>query len=635
MSDTINSLIETLDPPRIHVIVFPMEHNNEKQTALSVLNRVFGFKSFRPLQEATINSLIEGQDNFVLLPTGGGKSLCYQIPAMVRDGVGIVVSPLISLMQDQVSALKANGVAAEFYNSTLDGATSRQVLSKLHRGELDLLYIAPERLVSDNFLTRLDDVDISLFAIDEAHCVSQWGPDFRPEYRQLRQLRESFPQIPMIALTATADLQTREDIKTVLRLENADFRCGSFNRENLRYTVMEKNQPFKQIEKIIDDNPNESGIIYCLTRKRVEELAGKLSNVGYNAEPYHAGLSLKQRETTQENFQRDITQIVVATVAFGMGIDKSNVRYVIHHDLPKNIESYYQETGRAGRDGLPAEVILLFGLADTAQARALIERSNNEFQRRVEIHKLNAMVGFAEAQTCRRRVLLNYFSEALEEDCGNCDVCLNPPETYDASVDALKALSCVYRLHERFGVGHVVDVLRGAKTQRLLDMGHDLLSTYAIGKDYSTEFWMNIFRQLVHRGYLIQDIANYSVLKLTDKAKEFFKTKPQLILALPRIIERASKKSKSTRSKTNSKILDIDYDKTLFEELRKLRLQLSKQFRVAPFIIFSDASLAEMAAIKPRNKESFLSITGVGEHKLKNYGAKFIQLIEEYEMASV
>ncbi len=484
-------------------------------TVEDTLRRVFGFNAFRPGQRAIVDDLIAGRDAFVLMPTGGDKSLCYQLPALHRDGVAIVVSPLISLMKDQVDALNANGVAAACYNSSLDAAQASRVLARLHAGELDLLYVAPERLMSEAFLERLAGIAIALFAIDEAHCVSQWGHDFRPEYQQLRELRTRFAGIPLIALTATADPHTREDIVEVLGLGDAARHVSSFDRPNIRYTVLEKQRPAEQLARFLAGRRDESGIVYAQSRKRTEEVAARLAGEGFTARAYHAGLDARTRVEVQEAFQHDDLQIVVATVAFGMGIDKPNVRFVVHYDMPRHIEGYYQETGRAGRDGLPAEALLLHGAQDAVLARRLIEQSGNETQQRIELHKLNAMVALAQADSCRRRVLLNYFGETLPADCGNCDRCLNPVEHYDATQDARKALSCVYRLHQRFGARYVSDVLRGADTERIRQIGHDRLSTYGIGAGRSTEEWLAIIRQLVHRGYLVQDIANYSVLRLT------------------------------------------------------------------------------------------------------------------------
>ena len=595
----------------------------------ATLERVFGYPSFRPHQQDIIEDLIAGRDAFVLMPTGGGKSLCYQVPALHRPGVGIVVSPLISLMKDQVDTLRANGVAAAFYNSSLGSDEARQVLARLHAHELDLLYLSPERLLSEGFLGRLEEIDIALFAIDEAHCVSQWGHDFRPEYQQLSVLSERFPQVPRIALTATADAQTREDIVRVLRLGQARRHITGFDRPNIRYRVLEKHKPFDQLLRFLADHRDESGIVYALSRRRVEEIAEKLSAQGLDAAAYHAGLPAAQRARVQEDFLRDELQIVVATVAFGMGIDKPNVRYVVHFDLPKNIEGYYQETGRAGRDGLPSEALLLYGAQDVATARRLIENGDNDAQRRVELHKLNAMVGLAESLTCRRRVLLNYFGERLARDCGNCDVCLDPPKRFDATEDARKALSCVYRVGQRFGVGHVVDVLRGADNERIRGLGHQRLSTYGIGADKSEQEWASLLRQLIHHGYLIQDIANYSVLKLTEAARPLLRGELTLELARPRVRERAKKRRPHDEGAPGG-----PYDEALFDRLRALRKRLADAQGVPPYIVFGDATLAQMARDKPLDADALLGVVGVGQHKLEKYGADFLDAIAEHGLES-
>jgi len=593
-------------------------------TPLETLRDVFGYSTFRPPQEEVVSTLIEGGSAFVLMPTGGGKSLCYQIPALHRSGVAVVVSPLISLMKDQVDALAANGVRAAFYNSSLKSSEARRVLSNLHRGELDLLYIAPERLMSEEFLARLSDIPLALFAIDEAHCVSQWGHDFRPEYVQLGRLRRLFPDVPVIALTATADPHTRDDIRSLLGLARASSFVAGFDRPNIRYTVVDKLKPKIQLAAFLKTRRGEAGIVYALSRKRVEEVAARLAASGLKAAPYHAGLSTNERQRVQEAFLRDDIQVVVATVAFGMGIDKPNVRFVIHYDLPKNIESYYQETGRAGRDGLPAEALLLFGYGDISIARGLIEKGENAEQKRIELHKLNAMVGFAEARNCRRRILLGYFGERMVEDCGNCDVCLDPPETYNATVDAQKTLSCVFRVGQRFGAGHVLDVLRGARTQRVLELGHDQLSTFGIGADQGSEFWGNLIRQLVHLGYLRQDVASYSVLKLTEAARPLLRGEEKLILAKPRA--RVAPEKKAARKKVG----EIEYDRELFENLRALRKRLADEAGVPPYVIFGDATLAEMAAYLPENHQDLLGINGVGKLKLRRYGDNFLEEIRSH-----
>ncbi|HPX55280.1 MAG TPA: DNA helicase RecQ [Syntrophales bacterium] len=591
---------------------------------LKSLKNIFGYETYRPQQQEIIENLIRGEDAFVLMPTGGGKSLCYQIPSLHRAGVGIVVSPLISLMKDQVDALQACGVKAAFYNSSLKSREARRVLAMLHGEELDLLYIAPERLVSDEFLQRLRDIPIALFAVDEAHCISQWGHDFRPEYSRLGRLRKLFPQIPMIALTATAESHTRRDILDRLHLRHARCYITSFDRPNIRYTVLDKIKPFSQLIDFLRNHFGEAGIVYCLSRKRVDDLAAKLQSAGFNAAPYHAGLTTAERQKVQDDFLRDDVRIMVATVAFGMGIDKSNIRFVVHYDIPKNIESYYQETGRAGRDGLAADALLLFGYGDIAIARSLIENTQNPERKRIELHKLNAMVAFAEASSCRRRILLGYFDEWVEQDCGNCDICLHPPEMIDVTEDARKALSCVYRVNQRFGMGHVIDVLRGSKKERIMRLGHDRLSTYGIGADKSQEYWGGLLHHLVHRGFLQQDVGNYSVLTLTDAARPVLRGEQSLTMAAPRVKPAAT--LKASRRKSG----DADYDEELFRRLRALRKTLADAAGVPPFVIFSDISLVGMAAALPADDEAFLNVHGVGTHKLERYGEDFLGEIRRY-----
>ncbi|MEN8134818.1 MAG: DNA helicase RecQ [Thermodesulfobacteriota bacterium] len=593
------------------------------RTPANTLKQIFGYKDFRPYQQEIIETLIGGQDLFVLMPTGGGKSLCYQIPALHRPGVAIVVSPLISLMKDQVDALTANGVEAAFYNSSLKAPEARQTLARLHDNSLDLLYVAPERLMSDSFIERLQNIDIALFAIDEAHCISQWGHDFRPEYRQLSRLRGLLPGPPIIALTATAEPHTREDILKGLSLTSARTFVTGFDRPNIRYTVVDKAKPAAQLRDFLAARPGDPGIVYALSRKRVEAITSDLNQAGISAVAYHAGLADTVRQEAQNSFQHDDVQVVVATVAFGMGIDKSNVRFVVHYDLPKNIESYYQETGRAGRDGLSAEALLLFGYGDIAIARGLIEKGYNQERKRIELHKLNSMVAFGEAQTCRRQILLGYFGDQLGEPCGNCDICLNPPQQIEVTEEARKALSCVYRVGQRFGLGYIIEVLRGSKNQRLLKLGHDRLSTYGIGADQPRDFWSALLRHLINQGFLCQDIANYSVLTLTKEAGPLLKGEQTLTMPKPRI--RTTAKKAKAKAKP---IGDLKYDQNLFEKLRELRKKIAAEQGVPPFVVFSDASLAEMAAVRPQDNGAMLTITGVGKHKLEHYGARFLKVLQ-------
>ena len=607
-----------------------MSQSATETLALEVLQSVFGYESFREQQAEIIEDTIQGHDTFVLMPTGGGKSLCYQIPALVRTGTTIVVSPLIALMQDQVSALKAYGIRAEYYNSSLDPDTEHQVMRQLHMGELDLLYVSPERLLQQNFLNQLQSLPIGLFAIDEAHCISQWGHNFRPEYARMGGLRELFPQVPFIALTATADHATRQDILDKLHLHQPKVHVSSFDRPNIRYNVLEKSNPFKQLSTFLEDHTDNSGIVYALSRKKVEEVAEKLKAEGFKAKAYHAGLPAQVRQTVHQQFLRDEVDIVVATVAFGMGIDKPNVRFVVHYDLPKNIEGYYQETGRAGRDGLPSEALLLFSMQDVVTAKHFVEQVPDEEQRRIENFKLSSMVNFSEAQNCRRNVLLNYFGEPSHKACGNCDVCLNPPTLFDGKVAAQKALSCVYRTNQSFGAKHVIDVLRGMDNERIRNLNHAELSTYGIGKEYSAHEWNSILRQLIHLGYLFQDVQNYSVLKFTPSSGDLLKGKVELQLAFPKKeTKTAGRAARSGKKSAKDSLLDKDRD--LFEELRTLRKEIADSEDIPAYQVFGDAALVEMAQQRPQDDSGFLKISGVGETKLARFGFEFLNCLRQYE----
>ena len=613
------------------------------RSARDLLREVFGFAEYRQHQEEIVDHLVAGGDAFVLMPTGGGKSLCYQLPAMVRPGTGIIVSPLISLMKDQVDALRAAGVSAAAYNSSLEPGEARSVLRALHAGELDLLYVAPETLMTDGFLDRIRGLEsgVGLFAIDEAHCVSQWGHDFRPEYVQLGQLRGLFPGVPIMACTATADPETRDDVRLRLGLADAAVYVTGFDRPNIRYTVVDKREPLHQLTQFLAGHPGESGIVYCLSRKRTEEVAGKLRTHGVDAAAYHAGLPADERRRVQDAFARDEVAVVVATIAFGMGIDKSDVRFVVHYDLPKTVESYYQETGRSGRDGLPAEALLLFGLGDAAVVRSLVEgggrvaNADDAYERdpervRIELHKLASMVGYADGLSCRREALLGYFGEPYPAPCGNCDICLEPPETFDATEQAQMALSCVYRTGQRFGIAHVIDVLRGAEGEKVLRYGHDQLSTFGIGGELSRDHWQSLFRQLIHRGYLAQDIARYSALRLTGSAWPLLRGEETLVLARPRTrVPTKKQRVRTERAGRAAELAGMPVDEALYEALRALRKRLADEQNVPAYVVFSDATLAEMAARRPTTCAELLDVNGVGQTKLERYGDAFLAAIAE------
>lgn len=594
------------------------------QTVLTqqVLQETFGYQQFRPGQETIIETVLAGRDCLVVMPTGGGKSLCYQIPALVFGGLTVVVSPLISLMKDQVDQLLANGVAAACLNSTQSREQQQEVMAGCRSGQIRLLYIAPERLMMDNFIDHISHWHLSMVAVDEAHCISQWGHDFRPEYAALGQLRQRLPGIPFIALTATADDTTRLDIVRLLGLQEPLIQISSFDRPNIRYMLMEKFKPLDQLMRYVQEQRGKSGIIYCNSRAKVEDTAARLQSKGISAGAYHAGLEHSVRADVQEKFQRDDLQIVVATVAFGMGINKPNVRFVVHFDIPRNIESYYQETGRAGRDGLPAEAMLFYDPADMAWLRKCLEEKPAGQLQDIERHKLNAMGAFAEAQTCRRLVLLNYFGEGRQQPCGNCDVCLDPPRRYDGLVDAQKALSCIYRVGQRFGMGYVVEVLRGANNQRIRDMGHDKLKIYGEGRDHTTEHWVSVIRQLIHLGVVTQNIAQHSALQLTEAARPYLRAEVPLMLAVPRVV--------AIKPRANQKVFGGNYDRKLFARLRKLRKAIADEENIPPYVVFNDATLIEMAEQMPISAGEMLGINGVGTRKLERFGREFMSLIRSH-----
>jgi ATP-dependent DNA helicase RecQ len=606
-----------------------IKKRNRMSKAQEILRNIFGYNDFRGNQAAIIDHMIAGKDALVLMPTGGGKSLCFQIPALARPGVGIVISPLIALMQDQVDALLQLGVRAAFLNSSLDGQTAWKVEQDLVKGKLDLLYVAPERLMTPRFLELLEQAELALFAIDEAHCVSQWGHDFRPEYVQLSVLHERFPHVPRIALTATADAPTREEIIEHLALTNARKFTSSFDRSNIRYRVVQKNSPREQLIQFLEsEHRGDAGIIYCLSRKRVEETAQWLTEKGWEALPYHAGLGNVIRQKHQQRFIREEGVIIVATVAFGMGIDKPNVRFVAHLDLPKSMEGYYQETGRAGRDGLPANAWLAYGLSDVIMMRQMLDGSDNTEQRkRLDRRKLDALLGFCETAVCRREVLLNYFGEKYQAPCNNCDNCLEPVSTWDGKIAAQMALSCVYRTGQRFGVKYLVDVLTGKITPQMERFHHDKVSTFGIGKDYSQEQWRSIYRQLVAANLLNVDMSGFGSLCLTEKSYPILRGEQSI--AFRNDPEKKLKKSKSSL-KRDAKSLITPSD-SLWQALKNKRLELARDQGVPPYVIFHDSSLIEIHAKKPRNLNEFADISGVGESKLQRYGSIFISVISSFE----
>ncbi len=603
--------------------IFSQASSDLADEALRTLRHVFGYTAFRGAQQAIVERVASGGDALVLMPTGGGKSLCYQIPALLREGCGIVVSPLIALMQDQVQALKLAGVRAAYLNSTLDAGHAFIIERELLAGELDLLYVAPERLMTPRFQQLLAQARIALFAIDEAHCVSQWGHDFRPEYIQLSVLHERFPDIPRIALTATADHATRQEIAERLNLQAAELFVASFDRPNIRYTVTEKDNPRRQLLRFIRaTHDGDSGIVYCLSRKKVEETAKWLRSEGLNALPYHAGLDASIREQHQSKFIRGDGIVMVATVAFGMGIDKPDVRFVAHLDLPKSLEAYYQETGRAGRDGLPSNAWMAYGLQDLVLHREMIEQSQAPDEiKRVERRKLDALLGYCEAPNCRRQVLLHYFGEG-SEPCGNCDMCLTPPQTWDASEAVQKALSTIYRSGQRYGAGHIIEILRGAQTAKIIERGHQNLSTFGLGRDVSDAQWSSLLRQCVAAGLL--GVNEHGGLVLQENCRAVLRGEQRIQL----------RRVRETQSAAPSLKREIEFEsdeaRALWAALRQCRRSLAEAQNVPAYIVFGDATLKHMLEKRPMSLEAMYELPGVGDRKLELYGSEFLEVLQRH-----
>ena len=599
------------------------------EQALEILRNTFGYRDFRGDQQDIINHVLAGNDALVLMPTGGGKSLCYQVPAMIRPGTGIIISPLIALMQDQVSALLQLGIRAAFLNSTLPAQTVRETEQGLLNNDMDLLYIAPERLLQERTLALLERTQLALFAIDEAHCVSQWGHDFRKDYLALDQLQQRFPSVPRIALTATADERTRFEIRERLGLEQAKVYISGFNRPNIRYRITTRLEERKQLLQFLEtEHQGDAGIVYCLSRKKTEAVADWLTAQGRTALPYHAGLESRVRYRHQQRFLQEEGIIIVATIAFGMGIDKPDVRFVAHLDLPKSIEAYYQETGRAGRDGAAANAWMVYGLEDVVKLRQMLEQSDAEENHKwVERHKLNAMLGLCEITSCRRHALLQYFGEESPARCGNCDTCLHPVETWDGTTAARKALSCVYRTGQLFGARHLIDVLLGKENDKVRKFGHQRLSTFGIGEELNMEQWRSVFRQLIARGFLSVDLKGFGSLLLTDQSRPLLQGEAQVFLRKDDRIKKPSRKQRKTPLQVS--------DPELFEKLKACRKQLAVTQGLPPYVIFHDTTLVEMTQRLPSSPDELLQISGVGAHKLEQYGEDFLAVIRAHRDEAV